>query len=228
MRPNPRDLPPAQKSTAVSFSFEPRPETLAREIRPPAFARMPLATENLEWQERLPDGRPIVIRPVRPGDAASLRAGFKRLAERDVRMRFFRSLSDLTPAMTDYLTRIDYDRHMALVAEAPETPYGQGGGGVARYIAEPDYRRAEFAIIVVTGVQRHGIGSLLIDRLIACAAARGIDEVWGDVLAENTAMLAFAKKHGFQIVPSPEGPGLLRVSQHLHGLGRGALLHPRA
>lgn len=217
---------PNKNSTTVLLSGEPGSGTPVGKAVPPGNAGVASGPDHRMWHERLPDGGTLLIRPIRPEDAAGLRAGFGTLTGHDVRMRFFRPLSELNASMADYLTHIDHDRHEALVALASRSRNRSGGWGVARYVADPDYRRAEFAIVVRSDAQRHGIGSLLIARLIACATARGIAELRGDVLAENTAMLAFAKKHGFRITRSPEGPSVLRASKRLDGAAGESLPHP--
>ncbi|MDH3596699.1 MAG: GNAT family N-acetyltransferase [Rhodospirillales bacterium] len=171
---------------------------------------------------RLPEGQPVFLRPIRPEDAADLQAGFKRLTPHDVRMRFLQSLPELSPSQAAYLTHIDYDRHMALVAIGLDPKGGTDGWGVARFVADSEGGRAEFAVVVRSDVQRRGVGSLLLDRLLAYARTRGIGQVWGDVLADNHAMLALARKRGFWIARSPEERGAMRVSKDLSALGASA------
>lgn len=171
--------------------------------------------KHLEETGALRNGQAVLLRPIRASDAPGLRAAFKLLTPEDVRRRFFRSMKDLSAAMAERLCRIDYDRHMALVALGPGAGAGTDGWGVARLVADPEFRRAEFAIVVRSDVQSRGIGSLLTDRLLAYARSRGIAEVWGDVLADNDDVLAMARKFGFAIGPSPEDPGALRVTKRL-------------
>ena len=45
--------------------------------------------------------------------------------------------------------------------------------------ADPDNAKAEFAIIVRTDMKSHGLGRILMERLIAYARARGIGEIFG-------------------------------------------------
>jgi acetyltransferase len=169
----------------------------------------------LEVYSRLPDGTAVFLRPIRSGDAPALRAGFKALTQSDVRQRFLLPMKDLSPALAARLSDIDYDRHMALVALEGH-PFAAGQGlGVARYVIGPDGRRAEFAIAVRSDRQRRGVGSILLDRLLAVARARSLDEVFGFVLPDNQAMLSPARKRGFQIERAAEEPGTLRVSKDL-------------
>jgi acetyltransferase len=187
----------------------------------PAAGRPPagLYPKHLEEYRRLPGGSAVLLRPIRPDDEAGLRAGFKKLTSEDVRRRFLLPMGELSARMAAYLTRIDYDRHMALVAIGLDPNRGTDGWGVARLVADPEGARAEFAVVVRSDVQRRGVGSLLLDRLLAYARERAFGQVWGDVLADNPAMLALVRKRGFWIARSPEGSGILRVSKDLSALG---------
>ena len=53
------------------------------------------------WHEqiRLSNGREVLIRPIRPADAAPLRQGFPLLEPDEIRQRFLYALNELTPEM---------------------------------------------------------------------------------------------------------------------------------
>ena len=142
----------------------------------------------------LPKVGAVSIRPIRPEDAAAVEAFFERLKSEDVRLRFFVPLHDLEPRRLARLTQIDYDREMALVALSQDT-----GDllGIARMAADPDNIRAEFAVTVRSDLKRRGLGRLLLADLIGYARARGLRELFGEVLRENEAMLALARSLGF-------------------------------
>ena len=95
-------------------------------------------------------------------------------------------------------TQIDYDYDMALVAfdriQSEERMLG-----VARIMSKPGGVTPEFAVIVGDPWQGKGIGSTLMKNLLAIAEDRGIEKIWGVVLAENTHMLAMARKLGCEI-----------------------------
>ena len=116
-------------------------------------------------------------------------------------MRFFSPFRTVPPSLLARLTQIDYDREMALVLfDAAETV-----AAVGRLAAEPDGLRAEFALLVRTDLKGKGIGSDLLQRLIAYARQRGIAEIWGDVLLENSTMLTICHEFGFRIGPAAHG-----------------------
>ena len=64
----------------------------------------------------LPDGRVIVIRPIRPDDQERLRASHSRLSPLTRYRRFMTSKPYLSAADAAYLAEIDGRSHYALVA----------------------------------------------------------------------------------------------------------------
>ena len=156
-------------------------------------------------------GKKLLLRPVRPEDEPMFQDAFKRLSPQAVRLRFFAPLKVLTHQMAAHFSQIDYDREMALVLVEPKPPGKARGYGVARILADPDKARAEFAITVVTDMAGKGLGALLMRRIIDYARGHGIGELYGDVLAENTAMLGLARSLGFHIERSRDEPEVLRV-----------------
>jgi acetyltransferase len=126
------------------------------------------------------------------------------------------TMKALPQAMAARLSQIDYDREMALVADAPGSGT-DGIVGVARFSSEPDRRRAEYAIAVRSDWKGRGLGYALLGRIIEAARARGIGELYGDVLQENQAMLKMNREHGFAIAAHPDDPALVRVTRRLAG-----------
>ncbi|MBL8698683.1 MAG: bifunctional acetate--CoA ligase family protein/GNAT family N-acetyltransferase [Alphaproteobacteria bacterium] len=148
-----------------------------------------------------------MLRPIRPEDAEAIEALFDRLDPEDVRLRFFAPVRELPRATLARLTQIDYDREMALVLE-------QRPGeliGVVRIACDPDNTHAEFAVVVRSDLKGRGLGRLLMERIIAYARGRGVGEITGDILRENTNMLALARELGFTIVDDPEAREIVRA-----------------
>ncbi len=183
----------------------------------PGPARLAIRPYPRELEEtvKLPDGQEVIIRPIRPEDAPALQSAFKKLTPRDVRFRFFAPMSDLSQAMAARLTQIDYDREMALMALNPHPGEETDGWGVVRIAADADNTQAEFAVIVRSDMQGHGIGRLLMDRILAYAKSRGIAEIWGNVLSENDAMLALGRELGFNAAQLPDEPGVARITKRI-------------
>ena len=178
-------------------------------------SRPPLAIrpypEELVRTETVPSVGPFLLRPVRPEDAPAFEALFRRLQPDDVHMRFFTAMKSLPVSLLARLTQIDYDREMAFVLVNSENNLV----GVARIAADPDNQRAEFALLVRSDIKGHGLGRLLMNRLIGYARERGIGELWGDIVADNSAMLSLCGEAGCAIAPSPVDPGLKRATIRL-------------
>ena len=185
-------------------------------VRPaagPGEARLAIRPypRQLEHRVDLRDGRSILLRPVRPEDEPMFRALFGRLDREDVRMRFFAPLGQLPHNLAARLTQIDYDRQMAFVAIGEDGAGGPDGLGVVRISADPDNRRAEYAVIVRSDVKGAGIGYVLMQAIIDYARKRGIAEMFGIVLRENERMLAMCRELGFQLRTVPDDPTVVEV-----------------
>lgn len=164
---------------------------------------------ELERLEVLKNGLAVRLRPIRPEDASAIQRGFKHMDREDARRRLFTTVRELSDELVGRLTQIDYDREMALVVPDPDRPDELWAG--ARISAEPDMRRAEFAITVRSDKQGLGLGRLCLQRVLDYAQTRGIEEVWGSVLAENDGMLALAERLGFTRRRDPDDPELFKV-----------------
>lgn len=180
---------PPGKSTAREPAIRPYPAGLVHEI----------PTSN---------GGRLSVRPIRPDDATRLIDMVAASAAEDVRLRFRAGLQRLPAEWAARLSQIDYEREMAMVAEESDGAIV----GVARLAADPDGTQAEFALMVRTDHQAHGLGHGLLSEALAYAHDRGVRTVWGDIERGNTRMLAVAADLGFTLGPS-EDPLLLRASK---------------
>jgi acetyltransferase len=168
--------------------------------------------KELESDATLADGTRLHLRPVRPEDEPRIQDMVARCSPEDLRLRFFTPMRGLSHEMAARLSQIDYDREMALIAEPPERGEIRG---VARFAADPDNIRAEFAVAVRTDLKGRGLGYLLMTRLIEVARVRGLSEIFGHVLRENEPMLRMARKLGFAATPHPHEAEVVRVTKRL-------------
>jgi acetyltransferase len=159
--------------------------------------------EHLEEKVTTKEGVDLFIRPIRPEDAGMLEELFDTLSPRSIYLRFFSPLKNLPHNMLARFTQIDYDREIALVAV-----HGKDGQeqmlGVSRIIPLRDMKSAEFAVLVGDPWHGKGIGAELLMRCLKIARERGIENVCGEVLAENTQMLRLGKKLGFHARSIPQ------------------------
>lgn len=152
---------------------------------------------QLERKHRLFDGTEILIRPIRPEDAAMEQAFVRGLSEDSRYNRFMAQLRELTPRKLEYLTAIDYDRHMAFIATVQQEGR-EVEIGVARYVVMPSGDSCEFAITVADAWQGSGVAGLLMLELMRVARGRGLKTMIGYVLASNHRMLKFCRQLGFE------------------------------
>lgn len=181
----------------------------------PAASREPrLNVVGVEAGEpvRLRNGQVLTLRDIRRDDADALRRGFSHLSAEEVRMRFLHPINELTPQMARQLCDIDPERAVALVLADPRGRTDTEIHAVARAYIDPVTLAAEFALIVQHAIAGQGIGTLMMRRLIERCRERGATEMWGDVLAENGAMLALCDHLGFQRHAQFGDPGVLRVT----------------
>ncbi len=163
--------------------------------------------DGLEQKVELRTGETVLLRPIRPEDEAAHAAFFGRLEQEDVRFRFFAVVKQPDHETLARFTQIDYDREMCFIA----TRMNDGAAetlGVVRAIADPDNERAEYAIIVRSDLKGAGLGQALMEKLIAYMRARGTKQLWGDVLADNNAMLDLAERLGFRKRPGLDGSAI--------------------
>jgi acetyltransferase len=174
------------------------PQSLTR----PAIRPYPA---ELASNTALRDGQAMAIRAIRPQDAGGLLRLIEQSDAEDVRLRVHGSLRALPRAWAGRLSQIDYEREMALVGLIE----GEIAGAL-RLIADPEGESAEFALMVRPNAQARGVGSALLEQIIAYARDRGLKRLWGQVLAENQAMLNLAERFGFTR-RSPDRNGLVRI-----------------
>jgi RimJ/RimL family protein N-acetyltransferase len=137
--------------------------------------------------ERLPDGAPVLIRPIRADDKRMLTDGLRRLSDDSVQRRFLTPKRSFSRAELRYLTEVDGRDHVALVAEYPAEPVRRLIA-VARFVRlVDDPEAAEVAITVADNWQRRGLGSLLSAQLAAEARRLGIRRFTATMASDNVA-----------------------------------------
>lgn len=147
---------------------------------------------ELEREIALRDGARIRLRPIRGEDESRLIAAYDRLSQYTAYQRFFAVMQRLPPDWAHFLAHVDYQRRLALLAEAgPAENPGEDPEliGVARY--EPTDREdtVEIALVIQDGWQNRGLGAIMLDALLAAAEARGLRRFRAFVLAGNARML---------------------------------------
>ena len=168
-------------------------------------------------------GGEYTVRPIHPDDASMLQEMMQHLSAESRYFRFVSSIVELPPAMLARFTLIDYDREMALAAVFKERQTGPDGKiiekerivGVSRYITNPDQSSCEFALVVADDFNGKGLGSRLMLCIMEVAREKGLAEIEGLVLSQNSAMLRLMKSLGFVIKPFAEDPDFRLVTHAL-------------
>jgi RimJ/RimL family protein N-acetyltransferase len=142
----------------------------------------------------LRDGLTVHLRPVRAEDAAAIRRLFQGLSETSTWLRFFTVCPSLD-SVVGWASQVDNDRRLGLVAIAADTGQLIAHAGLERDPRQPD--RAEFAVAVADRYQGHGLGRLLLGRLVEAAEHAGIRWLTGEVLANNHRMLNLLRHSGW-------------------------------
>jgi acetyltransferase len=175
-----------------------------------ARARCAVRPYPKEWERHLTlrDGAAIFVRPIRPEDEPLYGPFFAGVTPQDLRLRFFAPVKDFSHAFIARFTQIDYARAMAFIAIEEAT--GQMLG-VVRLHADPNYETGEYAILLRSDLKGRGLGWLLMQQITEYARAEGLKTIEGQVLSENTTMLAMCRELGFAISSDPQEPDTCRV-----------------
>lgn len=154
-------------------------------------------------------GQHFIFRPIRPEDGDAHAAMLSRFTPEDMRFRFFSPMKQLPIEQIVRLTDIDYVREMAIVAVHEAS--GQIAG-VARLVRnDTDGTSAEFAVAVDGNFKKFGLGTLLMQNVIAWGKANGVQEIIGQILSDNAPMLAFIKRLGFTLQRMPDEPDVMEA-----------------
>jgi acetyltransferase len=145
---------------------------------------------------------------VRPEDEPLYGPFFAGVTQQDLRLRFFAPVKEFGHGFIARLTQIDYARAMAFIA------IEESSGkmlGVVRLHADANYDSGEYAILVRSDLKGRGLGYLLMQMMIEYARAEGLKTIEGQVLSQNTAMLAMCRELGFDVRSDPRDPDTFSV-----------------
>jgi ribosomal protein S18 acetylase RimI-like enzyme len=135
------------------------------------------------------NGPALLVRPLRHGDVATVRAVFGRLGERSRRTRFNGPKPCLSAADLEQLATVDPCHH-ALVAYVEGDPEPVAIAQLAR----TGDSSAEIAFAVADAYQQRGIGSALASELLVDARAAGITQITALASSDNPAALALLRR----------------------------------
>jgi GNAT superfamily N-acetyltransferase len=140
----------------------PRAERPARPAAdlPPGYPQEYLRVVTLR------DGRSVLIRPSQPSDAPALAKAIESADAETIRRRYLGGRPQVTPALLDFLTTVDYASRFALIAVEPAS---RRGVAIARYEPAKQDGAADVAIAVTPDWRHAGLATELL-RMLAQAA----------------------------------------------------------
>lgn len=151
----------------------------------------------------------LTIRALQREDAPLVQAFVRRLSVESRRRRYFAPINELTPSQLERVTVGAGPDDLNLGAFDAEGRIV----GLAQYATE-DGDSAEFGVVVDDALQRGGLGTCLVQRLLEAARERGLAALNGLVLYDNWSMLGLAVKLGFELAADRD-PALMRVEKIL-------------
>jgi acetyltransferase len=174
---------------------------------PANFAVRPYPSQ---WQRHIEvkDGWRVFVRPILPEDEPLIHELLRHVTSHDLRLRFFAPMKQFSHEFIARLTQLDYARAMAFVAFDETT--GEMVG-VVRVHSDSVYETGEYAILLRSDLKGRGLGWALMQLIIEYARSEGLKTISGDVLAENTVMLAMCRDLGFDVKADPVEHGICDV-----------------
>jgi acetyltransferase len=177
------------------------PDTVTK-FKGTGYVRFAVRPYPKEWERWLTtsDGPRIFARPLRPEDEPLLRGFLQQINDEDMRLRFFAPIRHFDHVLLARLTQLDYARAMAFAA------FEDASGellGVVRLHADANYEKGEYAILVRSDLKGRGLGWALMHLMIQYAKSEKLHCIEGQVLRENTTMLAMCRELGFELADDP-------------------------
>ena len=120
------------------------------------------------------------------------------------------------------LTQLDYARAMAFVAFDEVT---REMLGVVRIHSDSIYETGEYAILLRSDLKGRGLGWALMQTDHRIREVRRTQTISGDVLTENTVMLAMCRSLGFEVTPDPTDTTSATSGLHSNPTARSARPH---
>lgn len=187
-----------ERAIAVDARIAIDPVARRRPSEPYAHLAIRPYPEELQTTTTLRDGAPVTLRPIKPEDEPAWHDMLAACSEETIRSRFRGLFRHTSHEMATRYCFIDYDREMALVAEAEDAGETRLLG-VGRLVADPDRQFAEYAILVADPWQNQGLAGPLTERCLEIARSWGVRTVRAETGTDNRRMLAVLRDHGFAL-----------------------------
>jgi RimJ/RimL family protein N-acetyltransferase len=170
---------------------------------------MAMQDDDLNFHQpiTLRDGRPALIRVMRPDDKQRLERAFARLEPQSIYTRFFSFRNAIPERSFERIAEIDFVRLAGLVATMGEGTDETVIGG-ASYVGRTEsdgVKVAEVAFTIEEDFQGQGLASRLLGALVALARRHGLQRFEAEVLADNAPMLGVFQRSGLPLRRRREG-----------------------
>ena len=160
-----------------------------------------------ETEVVLADGSAMVLRPIKVDDAARCLAFMSRLGA-DSRLLWLHHIpAQMTLEDAQRFCTVDYKNSFALVGEVLKQKEREIVA-VGRYYRLPRKNSAETAIVIDEAYRRKGIGTRLIEGLVAAARGNDISIFEANVSSKNEDILGLLKGYGFHVARQLEGDAI--------------------
>lgn len=173
-------------------------EKRCKQVEPHGHRTIGPYPKEYETTWTLKNGQEVLLRPIKPEDEPLWLEMFQSFSEESIRNRFFEIVKDTPHEVRMRYCDIDYDREIAIVAEIVEDGHRRILG-VTRLSIESDGKRGEMAFIIIDHWQDLGLGTKMVNHVLAIAKEKGIENVYTIMLQDNYKALSFVKKMGFDL-----------------------------
>jgi GNAT superfamily N-acetyltransferase len=153
----------------------------------------------------LSDGTQLFVRHVCPGDKDLIAKAWLQLSEQSQRRRFLAAKPRLTVADLRYLTEVDQENHVALIAVNAGDPSQMVGAGRFVRLAD-DPETAEVAVTVADHLHGRGVGKQLGILLADEARRRGVKRFSASILSDNVPALRLMAAMSERLESHAAGP----------------------
>lgn len=165
------------------------------------------------------DGETYLVRPIRRSDAPSLMRGYDAMSDEAKWFRMLHTVPHLSEEMALQFCSPDPNRDLCAVIEGHGRLTGEILGGAR--IACDGAGAAEFSVSLRPEAQGLGLAHHALDAILQGAAEMGCKVAWGVISAQNTPMLALARRMGFRLTSDPADPSLVIAEIELSGRNAG-------
>lgn len=144
---------------------------------------------------KMKNGMQVTLRPIKPEDESMLRAFYQSLSEETIRLRFLQSIYDFPRELLTRQCNLDYDREIAIVAEAEDRKILAMG----MLTTDPGRKSGEFAVVVGDRWQGMGLGSKLVDYLVKIGEDMALESIYAYISSDNAKMINLCSEKKFKI-----------------------------